>query len=172
VERLIGIVERMLDFYRPSPEQRELTDINAIMEEVLALAGKKLQHSKVSTQTKLAANLPPIKAVASQIQQVFLNLILNAIEAMPDGGQLTITTELSSDHRETLIAFADSGHGIPEEEISKVFEPFYTTKLKGTGLGLAISYGIVERHGGRIEVISEVGQGSTFTVRLPMERRI
>jgi two-component system NtrC family sensor kinase len=170
VERLIGIVERMLDFYRPSPEQREPTDINAILKEVLALAGKKLQHSKVSARTKLAADLPPVKAVASQIQQVFLNLLLNAIEAMPDGGQLTITTRLSPDRREVLAAFADTGYGIPEKEISKVFEPFYTTKLKGTGLGLAISYGIVERHDGRIEVSSKMGEGSTFTVRLPVER--
>jgi two-component system NtrC family sensor kinase len=170
VERLIGIVERMLDFYRPSPEQREPTDINAILKEVLALAGKKLQHGKVSTQTELAADLPSVGAVASQIQQVFLNLLLNAIESMPDGGRLKITTGLSPDRREALIAFADTGHGITEEEIPKVFEPFYTTKLKGTGLGLAISYGIVERHGGRIEIASEVGQGSTFTVRLPVER--
>jgi two-component system NtrC family sensor kinase len=170
VERLIGIVERMLGFYRPSAEQQEPTDINAILEEVLALAGKKLQHSKISTQTELAAGLPPVRAVASQIHQVFLNLLLNAIEAMPDGGRLTITTGLSSDRREALIAFADTGQGIPHEEISRVFEPFYTTKLKGTGLGLAISYGIVERHGGRIEVRSKLGKGSTFTVRLPGRR--
>jgi two-component system NtrC family sensor kinase len=170
VERLIGIVERMLDFYRPSAEQQEATDINAILEEVLALASKKLQHSKVSTQTKLAADLPPVRAVTSQIHQVFLNLLLNAIEAMPDGGRLTITTGLSPDRREALIAFDDTGQGISQEEISRVFEPFYTTKLKGTGLGLAISYGIVERHGGRIEVRSKLGQGSTFTVRLPVGR--
>lgn len=170
VERLIGIVERMLDFYRPSAEQQELTDINAILEEVLALAGKKLQHSKVSTQTKLSADLPLVRGVTSQIKQVFLNLLLNAIEAMPDGGKLTITTGFSPDRREVQIAFADTGHGIPEGEISKIFEPFYTTKLKGTGLGLAISYGIVERHGGWIEVSSEVGQGSTLTVCLPVER--
>ena len=143
VERLIGIVERMLDFYRPSAEQQEPTDINAILEEVLTLAGKKLQHSKVSTQTKLAADLPLVRAVASQIQQVFLDLLLNAVEAMPNGGRLTISTGLSSDRREALVVFADTGDGIPKEEISRVFEPFYTTKLKGTGLGLAISYGIV-----------------------------
>ncbi len=169
VERLISIVERMLSFYRPSKAQRGPTDINAVLIETLALAGKKLQHAKVTVEKKLAAELPPVQAVADQLNQVFLNIILNAIDAMPQGGALTLETGWEDGRRqEVWAAFIDSGEGIPASELDKVFEPFYTTKLKGTGLGLSISYSIVERHGGRIEVKSEVGQGSTFTVWLPM----
>ncbi len=168
VERLISIVERMLSFYRPSKDRRGPTDVNAVLIETLALAGKKLQHTEITVEQKLSAGLPPVQAVADQLKQVFLNIFLNAIDAMPQGGALTLETGWEGSRREVWAAFTDSGEGIPATELDKIFEPFYTTKLKGTGLGLAISYSIVERHGGRIEAKSEMGQGSTLIVWLPV----
>jgi two-component system NtrC family sensor kinase len=175
VERLIGIVERMLNFYRPSEGERQPLTVNEVIEEVLALVHKQLQHSQVTLKRAMSPDLPPVAATADQLKQVFLNLILNAIEAMPDGGQLRITTRfvaaqpggpLRGDEVHVLVT--DTGHGIPSEAMSRLFEPFYTTKAQGTGLGLSISYGIVEQHGGRIEVASHPGEGSTFTVRIPV----
>jgi signal transduction histidine kinase len=165
-ERLIGIVERMLDFYRPSSEQMKKTDVNAVLEETLLLCGKKLEHGGVQVCRELAPDLPPVEAVADQLEQVFLNLMLNALEAMPDGGQLTVQTRADLARGEVRIAFIDTGVGIREEEIDRLTEPFYTTRPEGSGLGLPISYGIVERHGGRIEIESQVGVGSTFSVVL------
>ncbi len=167
VERLIGIVERMLNFYRPSLDKRTLTDVNSVLEETLALAGKKLQHGRVTVVRELAPALPHVEAVADQLNQVFLNIVLNALDAMPGGGLLTLRTAWHARSREVCVSFVDTGEGIPAERIPRLCEPFFTTKAKGTGLGLAISYGIVTRHGGRIDVQSQVGRGATFLVFLP-----
>jgi len=168
VERLITTVEQILNFSRPSAEQRERADINALLKETLALAGKQLQHARVTVRRQLAPELPLVEMVAGQIKQVFLNIILNALDAMPDGGELTVATGWDRDRRAVWIAFTDNGVGIPAEDIPHIFEPFFTRKPGGTGLGLTISYGIIERHGGRIEVESQIGRGSTFTVFLPV----
>jgi two-component system NtrC family sensor kinase len=112
--------------------------------------------------------------MVGQLKQVFLNIILNALEAMPKGGELMIESGWSATHAEAespgemWVAFTDTGVGMSKQEISHIFSPFYTTKPNGTGLGLAISYDIIERHGGRIEVSSQRGKGSTFTVFLPV----
>jgi signal transduction histidine kinase len=168
VERVIAIVERVLNFYRPSAEQWELTTINEVVDETLALAGKQLQHGRVVIRRELATELPLLKAVGGRLKQVFLNIVLNALEAMPNGGELTVKTGWDEAKREVWVAFTDTGEGIPLENLPRIFEPFYTTRLKGTGLGLSISHGIVEQHGGRIEVESKVGRGSTFTIWLPV----
>jgi two-component system NtrC family sensor kinase len=168
VQRLIEIVQRMLDFYRPSRGGAEPTDVNSIAENVLALARKRLEHGNVHVHTHLGSDLPPVPIVADQITQVFLNIIINAIDAMPSGGDLSLETALSKDGRWALIRFTDTGTGMSPEQIANLFEPFYTTKTDGTGLGLAISYGIVERHGGTIDVSSQPGQGTAFVVKLPM----
>jgi two-component system NtrC family sensor kinase len=168
VQKLIEIVQRMLDFYRPSRGDAGPTEINEVIERVLALARKRLRHSNVEVHTDLSDDLPTLSLVADQISQVFLNLVINAIEAMPDGGDLWLETALSADEDEIVITFRDSGIGMSSEEIASLFEPFYTTKVDGTGLGLAISYGIIERHRGVIEVSSRPGVGSTFVVRLPV----
>jgi signal transduction histidine kinase/DNA-binding response OmpR family regulator len=167
VERLTAIVTRTLEFYRPSKGMMTPTQVNDVVESVLALAGKKLQHSKVKVQRKLATDLPPIQAVTDQITQVFLNLVINAAEAMAQsGGELTIATK--REYNWIRVSFSDTGPGISPENADKIFEPFYTTKATGTGLGLAISYGIIERHGGQLTVDSQPGQGATFTVELPI----
>jgi signal transduction histidine kinase/DNA-binding response OmpR family regulator len=173
VERLIDIVLRMLDFYRPSRGQRTPTDINALIENVLALTAKKLQRGNVTVHLQLARSLPRINVVADQIKQVILNMIINAIEAMPGRGELVITSRLENgpdgtDDGWLRISFADNGVGLAPEELQHIFEPFYTTKSRGTGLGLAVSYGIVERHGGQIDVKSVPDQGTLFSVRLPL----
>jgi two-component system NtrC family sensor kinase len=168
-QRLIEIVQRMLDFYRPSRGGTEPTDINNIVENVLALAQKRLEHGHISIETHLSSDLPPVPTVADQITQVFLNIIINAIEAMPLGGRLRLETVLTDDGKWVLIRFHDTGTGMSPEEIANLFEPFYTTKTDGTGLGLAISYGIVERHAGLINVSSQAGTGTTFTVKLPTQ---
>ncbi len=166
VERLITIVARTLDFYRPSKGRPSPTQVNDVVEAVLALAGKRLEHGHVRVQCKLAADLPQLTVVRDQLTQVFLNLIINAAEAMPEGGDLTISS--TREDNWVCVSFSDAGPGIPPDEVSKIFEPFYTTKATGTGLGLAVSYGIVERQGGRITVDSQLGQGATLTVRLPI----
>jgi len=169
VERLIDIVQRMLDFYRPSRGRVEATDLNHVVEKVLTLAQKRLQHDHVDVRTELADRLPAITVVSDEISQVILNLLINALEAMPAGGELRLRTALSDDREQVLLSVQDSGPGMSARQIRRLFEPFYTTKPEGTGLGLAISYGIVERHGGTIDVSSAPDQGTTFVVRLPVD---
>jgi len=173
VDRLIDIVLRMLDFYRPSRGQRMPTDVNALIENVLALTAKRLQRGNVTVYRQLAHGLPPVFMVADQIKQVCLNMVINAIEAMPNGGELIVTSRLENgktgqDGGWLRISFADNGMGLSPEEVQHIFEPFYTTKSRGTGLGLSVSYGIVEQHGGHIDVKSVPGKGTIFSVRLPL----
>jgi len=167
VQRLIAIVQRTLDFYRPSKGREVLTDINLVIESVLALANKRVEHGKVRVQRHLSPDLPKLQTVADQLTQVFLNLIVNAVEAMPDGGDLAITTQHEGD--QVYIRIRDTGVGMNPEEAKRIFEPFYTTKRSGTGLGLAVSYGIIQRHGGDITVESAPGRGATFIVSLPVQ---
>jgi signal transduction histidine kinase/DNA-binding NarL/FixJ family response regulator len=167
VERLGSMVQRMLDFYRPSKGTRGPMDVKALVDEVLMLSGKRLQHAKVITQIEWTSDIPVLYGVANQIKQVFLNLVLNATDAMPNGGELKFIGGLTDDHQWLCAQFIDSGVGIAPENLDKIFEPFYTTKATGTGLGLGISHTIIASHGGRMTVESEVGKGTTFTVWLP-----
>lgn len=168
VGQLIEIVQRMLDFYRPSRGGVVRANINQVLRNALAIADKQIQHSRIHVHTRLAPDLPEIPMVPDQLMQVFLNILINAVEASPEGGDLHLGTLLTEDGEWILVAFRDSGPGLTPEQISHAFEPFYTTKPEGTGLGLAISYGIVEQHGGTIEVSSQSGHGATFIVRLPV----
>ena len=133
----------------------------------MTLVGHQAQIKRIQVVRKETPPVPLVMADFSQIQQVFVNLVVNAIQATSEGGKLTITT--SAEDGRVRINFEDTGVGIPPENMQKLFTPFFTTKteVKGVGLGLSVSYGIVERHGGKIEVQSEVGKGSTFTVLLP-----
>ncbi|MFB0538227.1 MAG: GAF domain-containing protein [Anaerolineae bacterium] len=177
--RVARIVGRMVDFYRPSNEGRIPTDVNALLEDVVALVRKRLQQGGIEVGLELAPDLPLIVASGDHLKQVFLNIIINALEAMPQGGRLAMATrcisergvrrKASADAGFVEIEFADTGVGIPAEHINNIFDPFYTTKSKGMGLGLSVSYGIVERHGGQIQVESKVGEGATFIIRLPVE---
>ena len=171
VERLIDLVQRMLDFYRPSKEIVAAVDIEALLDDVLSLAEKRLQHARVMVHRDATSPLPLVDGVSDLLKQVFLNIIINAVEAMPSGGNLYIETTRDERRQEVSISFTDAGEGIPVAELANIFDPFFTTKPKGTGLGLSVSHGIIERHGGRIDVRSDVGKGSSFTVRLPTNHK-
>lgn len=166
VERLAGIVNRTLDFARRPEAEMKPASLNQIVEKVLALASKYLQHRHIALEQDLAPDLQPIRANPDELAQVFLNLILNAVDAMPESGTLRVATGSAEDSLVTA-AFSDTGCGILPENLERVFEPFYTTKSDGTGLGLSVSAGVVSRHGGKIAVQSQVNQGTTFTVWLP-----
>jgi len=167
--RVREIVQGLLNFARESPPQKQQLDINEVLDQTMALVGSQKEFHKISVKEELASNLPYISGDRNQLQQVFLNLSLNACEAMEKGGTLSITTALKDEN--VVISLRDTGCGIKKEHMERIFDPFFTTKPvgRGTGLGLSVSYGIVEQHGGSIEVDSEEGKGSTFTIILPIE---
>jgi signal transduction histidine kinase len=172
-QRARGVVRRLLDFARQSESVRTRSDLNEIVKDVLNLTQHLLHTSGIFLKTELSESLPWPAVDRNQIKQVILNLIHNSMHAMPTGGNLFITTKVCRrDTREGVnIIIHDTGIGIPPDLVERVFEPFFTTRSRdgGTGLGLSVSYGIVVDHGGDIEVASEVGAGSTFTVWLPIE---
>lgn len=167
VERLVTITRQTLDFARPGRAGRQPTDLNQLLQDTLVLVSKQLQQKQINTSLSLAADLPAIKVVPDHLKQVLINLILNAIDAMAQDGLLRLTTAYLPDQRQFLVTVQDTGGGMTADVISKVFEPFFSTKDIGTGLGLSISYSIIEAHGGRIEVESTPGVGSLFSVYLP-----
>lgn len=169
VNRLVQIVRRMLDFYRPSSATQSL-NLNHPVEDALAIARKRLEQSHVQVETRLAPDLPPIQGTSNQLTQVFLNVVINAIEAMPDGGKLWLVTTYRKQDHQVIAAFRDNGPGIEPEIRRHLFEPFHTSKDTGTGLGLAISYSIIERHNGTIAVENVPEGGTAFVIRLPEHR--
>lgn len=167
INRLVQIVRRMLDFYRPSSAMKKF-NVNSPIENAIAIAGKRLQQSHIHVEMRLADQLPLVRGSSNQLTQVFLNIVINAIEAMPNGGTLWVGTAYHAETEQIVAALRDDGVGIPQEVRSHLFEPFHTSKPTGTGLGLAISYGIIERHNGSIEVESPSEGGTTFIIRLPI----
>ena len=169
--RARGVVRRLLDFARQGERTRAKCDLNEIVDDVLALTTHFIHTSGVQLDLVLQRDLPWVSVDSNQMKQVFLNLVHNAVQAMPTGGSLSIRTEMrSKDSRQWAIAaIQDSGIGIGPKDVDRIFEPFYTTRGThgGTGLGLSVTYGIVTDHGGTIEVESRPGDGSTFTVWLP-----
>ena len=170
VERLTSTVSRVLDLTRHPRRGMRPVQLNLVMERVLALTGKYLQHRHIALQQDLASDLPPTLALPDELVQVFLNLVLNAADAMAEGGMLRVTSRLDDDGR-LAVAFSDTGCGIPPEHLNRIFEPFFSTKESGTGMGLSISGDVIKQHGGEITVESQIGQGTTFTVRLPVVTR-
>ena len=163
------LIKNLLSLSRSAPMNVQSTDLHAVIDRCLRLVRHQLDLSQVELQLKLVEDLPRVPCDAAQIEQVLLALIINAIDAMPRGGNLWIETRLNHDETEVEIQVRDDGAGIAPEVLPNIFEPFITTKENGhgVGLGLAISRGIMERHNGRIEVHSEQGQGTAFTLRLP-----
>lgn len=164
VQRIKSIVSRLLDFARPSNSEPAAVDLQELINEVLLLTAKQLERNGVRVTTQLNY-APVISGNATQLKQVMLNLVLNAMEAMPDGGDLVI--ELYPERDGVVIRLQDTGVGMDEETVAQIFDPFYSTKREGTGLGLAVTYGIIEGHGGTIQVDSQPMQGTTFTIWLP-----
>jgi len=165
--RLSDMLRKMLSFSKPDQEERQPVDINSIIDEILLLHEKQLRELDINIVSEFADGLGWVTASKNQLRQVFLNMVSNARDAMPDGGSLTVTT--SSDADMIKVEITDIGMGIPEENISKIFDSFFTTKdeVKGVGLGLSVCYGFIKDHGGDINVQSQVGAGTTFTITLP-----
>ena len=166
--RAAEIIDRIRSFYRKSPPQRELVDVNEIVHEIFTLLqGEAIRYS-IAMRPELAAELPKIRVDRVQLQQVFMNLMLNAIEAMKDsGGELTVKSELQDG--QLLLSVGDTGIGLPDGNVDQIFSAFFTTKPQGSGMGLAISRSIVESHGGRLWATANDGRGATFHFTLPTE---
>lgn len=172
--RCKDIVKGLLEFARPRDPEMILTDINETVENSLSIMERQALFQNINLEKNYADDLPKIVSDSSQLQQVFVNIIINAAEAMDGNGTLSIKTSLGDNGESIDIEFTDTGHGIREEDKKRLFEPFFTTKEvgRGTGLGLAISYGIIRKHHGTIKVTSQEGKGSTFTVMLPVKKEI
>jgi two-component system NtrC family sensor kinase len=168
-ERCAVIVKGLLDFSRESVPQKTWTSLNGILDASLALVKNQAQFHNINIILDYSPDIPAIMADPHQIEQVFINILLNASHAMSDGGTLRIVTDMAGDRKGVVVKIADTGCGIPEENLPKIFDPFFTTKeTSGTGLGLSVSYGIINSHGGTIEVESTVCVGTTFTIHLPI----
>lgn len=171
--RARSVVRRLLDFARQTETSRVKADINEIVDDVMMLTKHLMHASHVQPEIRLGKNLAWVLVDRNQIKQVVINLVNNALYAMPDGGRLVVETAVQSryTHEWVTLTVRDTGEGIPAENLERIFEPFFTTRADhgGTGLGLSVTYGIVTDHAGMIEVESTVKQGSTFTVWLPLE---
>jgi two-component system NtrC family sensor kinase len=163
------IVKGLLDFARQTKPQRTLVELNQVVEDVLALVRNQTVFRSIRIVYDLDPHLPTVLADVDQIRQVVLNLVLNAAEAMVQGGELRIASSSDAPGKSVEVRVSDTGPGIPDEVRARIFEPFFTTKKTGTGLGLAVAYGIMERHQGELRVETARGKGTTFTIRLPIE---
>lgn len=168
VERITKIMNQLLAFARRRPAERQPMDLRKTVEDCLDVIQERVRRHRIVVEADLPEGLPPVLADADQMSQVLLNLVLNAIHAMPEGGTLRLA--LAREGETVTVRVTDTGHGIPEQDLSKIFLPFYTTKEvgKGTGLGLTVVHGIIQEHGGTITVESRVDHGTTFTVALPI----
>lgn len=169
IEKIQKIVEDMLNFARPKTANFKPENLNEVIINSLAIMQDKFKRANISLIFEKEENLPSLFIDAHQIQQVLINLMLNALQAMGKGGTLTIRSA-RQDNGEVRVEIKDTGVGISKEHLKKIFDPFFTTKSEGTGLGLSISLKILENHGATIEVCSEVGKGSIFTINFPPER--
>jgi len=172
--RCKNIVKGLLEFARPKDPEMSLIDINKLVDKSLSIMEGQALFQNIRVEKRYSSDLSKIVADSGQLQQVFMNIILNAAESMDGNGSLILFTSLDEDSKNISIKFTDTGQGIKEEDKKRLFEPFFSTKEvgKGTGLGLAISYSIIQKHNGVIEVHSELGKGSTFTVKLPVTKEI
>jgi len=166
--RANGIVKNLLDFSRAETSTNQDVDLTSLLSETIKIAGNQITINKINLHQDIASDLPLVWGNRQELQQVFLNLVINAVQAMPSGGGLNVTAE-EDKNRRIIVRIQDTGGGISPDHLPHIFDPFFTTKEvgQGTGLGLSVSYGIIKKQGGRIEVSSHEGKGSTFTVVLP-----
>lgn len=176
IERTNSLIDSLLKFSKAEPPHFEKVNVNTVVDNVVVLIRKQLSDNNVKLIKDLKDDVPDIMADSNQLWQVFINIIVNAIQAMPEGGDLTIETgwekftSVNGETENVYVSFKDTGLGIEEEDLSKIFDPFFTKKDMGTGLGLSIAYKIIEEHQGRIIVRSEKGKGTVFTIELPSNK--
>ncbi len=168
VDRMNQLIEQLLYFSRPTLEHVTVINVNHVLNNTLILVEMQAKHSHTVFKVELDPDLPQVQANEEQLEQVFLNLLINAIQAMNNAGRVKIVSWYSEASHTVCISIADSGSGIAPDNLDKLFEPFFTTKATGTGLGLSVAQHIMEIWGGNITVDSEVGKGSTFTLRFPV----
>lgn len=167
-ERVTRIVQGLLSFARQSGRNLEPVDLNQVVDETLLLVEKQLAKDGIALARRLTPGLPPIQGDPTALQQVLMNLVLNAREAMKGQGEILVETDLTAGRPDQVrLVVRDTGPGIPAEVLPKIFDPFFTTKPDGTGLGLSISYGIVREHHGTVDVESATGKGTTFVLTFP-----
>jgi two-component system NtrC family sensor kinase len=167
--RCAGIVKQLLEFSREALPHKEAVSLNTLLDRVIGLLQHQPSFRNIGINRSYDPELGDVFVDSNQMQQVFVNLFINASHAMPKGGQISITTSRPDNDGFALVEIGDNGCGISEEELQRIFDPFFTTKAEGTGLGLSISYGFVENNAGKIEVRSKVGAGTTFTILLPLQ---
>lgn len=168
IERQNKIIRELLDYAKPLPPIFQTVNVNDIVNSLFSFSRSYFQQQKVETTLELADDLPPVNADVEKLKQAFLNLVFNSVEAMPQGGRITVRTTGKEDC--VIVEFIDNGRGIPESDMRRLFDPFFTTKNTGTGLGLAMVHSIIELHRGKIEVHSTPGEGTVFRMTLPIEQ--
>ena len=174
INRMERLLKSLLNYARPPQPQFDLVDINKLLDNSLKNVeptAASRSDAKIRFDRQLAPELPRVEADSSQMQQVFLNILFNAVDAIETEGSITVKTDLEEDQW-VRIEISDTGRGMSEEALEKIFNPFFTTKTKGTGLGLSICRRLVEQHGGRIDVGSEAGEGTSFTIRIPLAQSL
>jgi signal transduction histidine kinase len=170
--RVKGIIDQLLKMAKPSPPRLQSIHISSIVHDVMPVIRRTLEHNQIDLDYISTSNLPEIKADSLEVQQVLLNLVLNARDAMPEGGLLKLETGTDDAKKFVLLKVMDTGVGISPENLDRVFSPFYSTKISGTGLGLAVCRRIMKRQGGKISIESDVGKGTTFTLKFPVNGSI
>jgi signal transduction histidine kinase len=170
IERITKVMNQLLAFARRKAPERRAVDFGEIVDDSLEMFQERLAQSRITIAKTVERSLPPVYADRDQLIQVLINLVTNSLHAMPEGGRLGLS--LAQEGSQLCLCLSDTGHGMPEEVRSRVFEPFFTTKDfgKGTGLGLTVVKGIIDEHGGTIGIESVVGKGTTFCIRLPLDK--
>jgi len=166
--RCKGIIQDLLEFSRDKEPEKITANINHIVDKTLSILDNEFRLHHISVEKNLSSEIPKIPVDVNLMQQVFVNLFINAVEAIQENGVITIQSRMSPDQESEIIEIEDTGCGIQPDDVSKIFEPFFSTKANGTGLGLSVSYGIVQKHDGDIRVSSKPGKGTRFTVEIPL----
>ena len=174
IDRIRSLVQSMLDFARPAPPRLQRGSLAVLLRETVALMDAQLRKNRVAIRLDLPADLPEVVFDAHQVQQVVVNLLLNALQAMPGGGRIVLDGRVEAGDngsgRCLLLRCTDHGSGISADNLARIFNPFFTTKAEGTGLGLSIVHKILEQHNATVEVVSEAGSGTSFLIRFPLDQ--
>jgi len=168
--RCRGIIQDLLEFSRQKEPVKVMADLNGVIQKALSIVSNEFRLNRISLEKRLSDALPSVLIDVNQMEQVFINFFMNALEAIQGQGQVSVRSFQDKDNQGVVVEIEDSGMGIPQEHLERIFEPFFSTKPKGTGLGLAVNYGIIQKHGGAIKVSSQPGRGTTIMIRLPSEQ--